>query len=157
MASQLGTTASSGVRLRSAQRRADQASSPPLPRGAGYVNRASHLRQRPRVDGTLIEMSFWNKPSQVVIEFSDTARVGLSKEGLMERYTSSLGGRGCHPRITLSPLSPSKLLAGGEGPGVRGNSPVEIETPDDDPFTSNKTIFARPRCDRVCPRPTCWR
>jgi hypothetical protein len=49
----------SGVRRRRAQRLADQASSPPLPRGAGCVNRASHFRQRPRVDGILIdEMSF---------------------------------------------------------------------------------------------------
>jgi hypothetical protein len=30
----------------------------PLPWGVGCVNRASHLQQRPRVDGILIEMSF---------------------------------------------------------------------------------------------------
>ena len=41
--------------------------------------------QRPRVDEILIdEMSSWDKPRQVMIEFRDTARVGLSKEGMME-------------------------------------------------------------------------
>jgi len=63
----------------------NQVPSQPLLRGAGCLNRASHLRQRPRVDGILIdEMSFWDKPRQVIIEFRDTARVGLSKEGYLE-------------------------------------------------------------------------
>jgi hypothetical protein len=51
-------------------------------RGVPVVfKRASHFRQRPRVDGTLIyEMSFWGNPRQVAIEFTDAVGVGLAKE-----------------------------------------------------------------------------
>jgi hypothetical protein len=42
----------------------------PLPGGVGCVLGPSHFGQRPRVDGTLIdEMSSWDEPRQVMIEF----------------------------------------------------------------------------------------
>mgnify|MGYP001549252578 CR=1 FL=1 len=75
-----------GVRLRSALRRAGQNSAPAPPTACRLCSIARPIfDKRPRVDGILIdEMSFWDKPRQVMIEFSDTARVGLSKEGLMK-------------------------------------------------------------------------
>ena len=66
----------SGVRLRSEQGPANQAPSNPLSRGIGCANRVSHLRQRRRVDGILIdEMSFWDSAAEVVIELRDTTKV----------------------------------------------------------------------------------
>ena len=60
------------------------ASALPLPWGVGCVLGPSHFGQRPRVDGILIdEMSCWDKPRQVIIEFRDTTQVGLSKEGFL--------------------------------------------------------------------------
>lgn len=71
-------------------------------RGVPVVNnRASHFRQRPRVDGILIdEMSFWDNLRQAMIEFRDTARVGLSKEGnlTLSRKAMSL----TEPRVELA-------------------------------------------------------
>ena len=65
-------------------------------------------------------MSLWDGPLQVTIELRDAAGVELANERI--DGTTYAFARLIQPpqKNTLSPLSPSKLLAGGEGPGVRG-------------------------------------